>query len=69
MIVTVPFVSLSSSWLPARVIGCALPKTVGSKVIVSASSSTLARLTASRRLSPLEPVLSFVVFTTSTGSD
>ena len=35
VIVVGPVVSLSSSWLPVRVIVCGVAKTVGSKVIVS----------------------------------
>ena len=59
MIVTVPFVSLSSSWLPARVISRAAER---GRVESDRARlrPALARLTASRRLGPLEPVLSFM---------
>ena len=50
VIVSVPLVSLSSSWPPRQGDRLALAKTVGSKVIVSAPPSASARLTAWRRL-------------------
>ena len=49
MIVSVPVVSLSSSWPPVRVIVCGVAKTVGSKVIVWPGTA-LAQAIASRRL-------------------
>ena len=44
MIVSVPLVLLSSSWLPVRVIVCGVAKTVGSKVIVSAPVSDVGQV-------------------------
>ena len=44
VIVSVPVVSLSSSWAPVSVIVCALAKTVGSKVIVSVAAQGIGQV-------------------------
>ncbi len=66
MIVSSPDVSVSSSCLPVRVIVCGVAKTVGSKVMVLATPSVLARMMARGRLRRPEPAkrASLGVFTT-----
>jgi hypothetical protein len=49
VIVSVPVVLLSSSWVPARVIVCGVPKTVGSNAIVLAPGVEFAWAIAWRR--------------------
>src|SRR5262249_56183498 len=66
-IVTASLVLLSSSWLPPRVIVCAVAKTIGSKVMVEMpEESRLAKAMASGRLNRPAPGKSdtLVVFTT-----
>ncbi len=55
VIVSSPLGSLSSSWWPLRVIVCGVAKTVGSKVMVLATPSVLARMMARGRLRRPEP--------------
>src|SRR5262249_12800459 len=70
VIVSVPLVLLSSSWVPVRVIVCGEANTVGSKVMVEIpAESKLAKAMASRRLKRPAPGkrASLVVFTTRLG--
>ena len=53
VIVSVPLVSLSSSWVPVRVIVCGVLNTVLSKVIVSAPPAEFAWPTAQRSVPTL----------------
>ena len=70
MIVSVPVVSLSSSWPSVNVIVCALAKTVGSKVIVWPGTALAAAMASRRLIVPLEKpesAVSAVVLTTLLG--
>ena len=60
VIVSVPVVSVSSSWVPVRVIVCGVLNTLLSKAIVSAPPAEFAWPTAQRRV-PALPLSSVLV--------
>ena len=69
VIVSVPLVSLSSSWPSDNVIVWAVAKTVGSKVIVWPGTALAAAIASRRLVVPLEkPKSSSVVLTTKLGA-